>query len=192
MSTMDIDENSMESVDIETRSTPSPADRGCGSVSPPVAVDASPGSSRSTPGPSSSPGHQEHSPTNSGKLSFGISRILSDDMGTSEKPHHSDTPHSAHPRDLMAHPMAYSARIFGAPYPVVLGRASSPEAGESPGLIRVPIHRPVPFSPHPHNVPNPHSPGFSPLMFPWMQDRKDRLTGEAITGSSFSFIQFIS
>lgn len=150
--TMTEDENSMESVDIETRSTPSPADRQYGAHSPGAAAADSPASSPATPPPSSPP-------HNTSKLSFGISRILSDDVG--EK------------RDYDRDSYTYSARIFG-PYPMVLARPASP-GQDSPGVIRVPVHRPVPYSPHSMN---PHSPSFSPLMFPWMQDRKDRLTGE--------------
>lgn len=41
--------------------------------------------------------------------------------------------------------------------------------GAAGGVIRVPAHRPMNLPP---------GVGMSPMMFPWMQDRKDRLTGE--------------
>jgi len=48
------------------------------------------------------------------------------------------------------------------------------------GVIKVPAHRPLGgplgFPGHPHHIQG-HQLAFSPLMFPWMQERKDRLTG---------------
>ena len=164
------------------------------------------------------------------KLSFGISRILSDDEPTKTKISDKDALHSppnpsnAKPTDLRVH------SVF-LPHPVHRGLSVvvphphhsqtsnghlSPAGGDGPppppahhhppsitggffsphpglpsshagslaaldlqsmsamsitstgGVIRVPAHRPM-------NLP----PGvaMSPMMFPWMQDRKDRLTG---------------
>lgn len=65
----------------------------------------------------------------------------------------------------------------GGPYPTPGGPEGS--VLSSAGVIKVPAHRPVPLN---------HIHGFSPLMFPWMQDRKDRLTGESQSQKSlFSY-----
>lgn len=165
------------------------------------------------------------------KLSFGISRILSDDEPSKSKNsdkdallHSPPNTSSARPTDLrvhsvlMPHPMHRGLSVVvphphhtqisnghlspaggdGPPPPPahhhppsVTGGFFSPHSGLSSshaaslaaldlqsistmsitstrGVIRVPAHRPMNLPP---------GVGMSPTMFPWMQDRKDRLTG---------------
>ena len=115
------------------------------------------------------------------KLSFGIHRIL----GGSPPPRTKDaddpireldyrTDHGGHsplralsPRlvpTLIPHP--HFSPAFGAHVPRTLEFEHL-----GPGVIKVPAQRPLPTFPTQHLA-------FSPLMFPWMQERKDRLTSE--------------
>lgn len=171
------------------------------------------------------------------KLSFGISRILSDDEPSKSKSNYTDESSALHsppprasssgsvkPTDLrlhsvvVPHPMHRGLSVVvphphhthtsngqvspaggdGPPPPPahhhppsVTGGFFSPHPGlpsshaaslaaldlqsigsmsiaSSGGVIRVPAHRPMNLPP---------GVGLSPMMFPWMQDRKERLTG---------------
>ncbi len=149
--------------------------------------------------------HSQHSGTShsgsssvdiSSKLSFGISRILNEPQKakahngvTTSLSSHSHyeriNSNSSHSHGRLSPPEQLSPN---GPYPGLVGGSGfvfspgshpfgpgfppghvPPGFEGSHGVIKVPAHRPMLFSPHMN---------FSPLMFPWMQDRKDRLTGE--------------
>ena len=147
----------------------------------------------------SSPPHDESNnnddkkqspPIIAAKLSFGIHRILGGALEPSRpRSVDSDSPpppraRSPSPEDLspgggpstayhspraFLHPHAiFQSPAFGPPGFAAFPRAIDPV--DLAGVIKVPAHRPLGF-------PSNHSP-FSSLMFPWMQERKDRLTGE--------------
>ena len=122
------------------------------------------------------------------KLSFGISQILGaesdaadDDEDGSEVKGHDDKV-TRYPE---AHP-AIGFGMLGAGYGYGILTAGHPGAqmgmlpfgqlpGFAQGVIKVPAHRP----PFPAGMPTLHAPGGIPaMMFPWMQERKDRLTGK--------------
>ena len=154
------------------------------------------------------PRHHHHSTTNtthtssdSSKLSFGISRILSEPSSKTSSKHNSSSHNNSNstPSEnghLQCHG-ALAGQRYGllgqgmpagfSPPPAHMGLSSGVpghgphgphgphmvpglgclEPGTQHGVIKVPAHRPIPLG----------SLSFSPLMFPWMQDRKERLTG---------------
>ena len=136
----------------------------------------------SADGRSSSPrAHTDSSPA--AKLSFGISRILSSSPGPrgggpgsrgEGLPYGLPPPPPGLVAGFSPPPAHLGPGLPPRPPPpahLVAPRPYSPGADGClgpAGVIKVPAHRPMPLA---------HL-GFSPLMFPWMQDRKDRLTGK--------------
>ncbi|XP_074640230.1 T-cell leukemia homeobox protein 2-like [Tubulanus polymorphus] len=116
------------------------------------------------------------------KLSFGISRILSNDncdktdteTSLSTSPHirpSSPSPKTSYTTGF-AHPMQNMTTAIPGQYLTPFGSLGSPPSAGLPysfglgGLLRVPAHRPTPVGPMYSQS----------MMFPWMENRRDRLT----------------
>ncbi|KAK2150400.1 hypothetical protein LSH36_406g00020 [Paralvinella palmiformis] len=112
------------------------------------------------------------------KLSFGISQILGADGD--------DAPQAKSHDKVVRYPETHPAIGFGMlgagfGYGILAAHPGAPMGmlpfgqipGFAQGVIKVPAHRP-PFA---SGIPTLHAPGGIPsMMFPWMQERKDRLT----------------
>ena len=150
-----------------------------------ISPNSPPPASAPTTTTTTSSSSSSSSTTTTTKLSFGISSILGDSYkptvsgGSGTPGPHGCLPAVAPSASLpcslpgLTHTFS-SPSLPGIAIGHLQGFLPSPMGLMMPGVIKVPAHRPPPMPPLGGG-------GLPPMMFPWMENRKDRLGGEFLS-----------